>query len=68
LIEEKSMSSYTVWEEAVTQQIAATLQADYSDAAGVIEAQSFYLQQSWGKGMDEFQTAAKIMAEITSPS
>lgn len=62
------MSAYAVWENAVTQQVATALQADYSDAAGVVEGQEFYMQQSWGKGMDVLQTAAKIMAEITSLS
>jgi hypothetical protein len=59
------MSAYAVWENAVTQQVATALQADYSDAAGVVEGQEFYMQQSWGKGMDAQQTAAKIVQEVS---
>lgn len=57
------MSGYNVWEEAVTQQIAVTLEVSYSDASSVVEAQPFYIQQSWAKGMDAQQTAEKILAE-----
>jgi hypothetical protein len=59
------MSAYAVWENAVTQQVATALQADYLDAAGVVEGQEFYMQQSWGKGMDAQQTAAKIVQEVS---
>lgn len=60
------MSGYTEWEEAVTEQVADTMEVSYSDAAGVVEGQPFYMQQSWAKGMDALKTAEKIVAEATS--
>lgn len=54
------MSTYSEWETAVTQAIADKHQITYSDAAGVVEGQPFYMQQSWGKGMDAEATAAKV--------
>ncbi|MNJ43263.1 hypothetical protein D3C77_382620 [compost metagenome] len=60
------MSEYAEWEQAVTQQIADTIEVSYSDAAGVVEGQPFYMQQSWGKGMDASQTAEKILAETSA--
>ncbi|WP_119737011.1 hypothetical protein [Pseudomonas sp. Larv2_ips] len=53
---------YFEWEGAVTQAVADALQVSRSDASGIVEAQPFYMQQSWGKGMDALQTAAKILA------
>lgn len=53
---------YFEWEGAVTEAVAEALQVSLSDASGVVEAQPFYMQQSWGKGMDAQQTAAKILA------
>ncbi len=53
---------YFEWEGAVTEAVAEALQVSHSDASGVVEAQPFYMQQSWGKGMDAQQTAAKILA------
>lgn len=57
------MSEYSEWEGAVIQQVADELGACYSDASAVVEGQPFYMQQSWGKGLDPKQTAAKILAE-----
>lgn len=53
---------YFEWEGAVTETVAETLAISRSDAAGIVEAQPFYMQQSWGKGMDAQLTAAKILA------
>jgi len=53
---------YFEWEGAVAQAVADALQVSRSDASGIVEAQPFYMQQSWGKGMDAQQTAAKILA------
>ncbi|MDU8389147.1 hypothetical protein [Pseudomonas syringae] len=52
---------YFEWEGAVTEAVAETLAISHSDAAGIVEAQLFYMQQSWGRGMDAQLTAAKIM-------
>lgn len=53
---------YFEWEGAVTEAVATALQVSHADASGVVEAQPFYMQQSWGKGMDVQQTATKILA------
>lgn len=50
------------WETSVIEVVAEALGIGYSDASGVVEAQPFYMQQSWGKGLDAQQTAAKILA------
>lgn len=51
-----------VWEAEVTQLIADQLDIGYSDAAGIVEAQVFFMQQSWTKGMTAKQTADKILS------
>lgn len=51
------------WETAVAEEVAEILQVSYSDASGICDGQPFYMQQSWVKGMDAKQTAAKIIAE-----
>lgn len=57
---------YFEWEgavtEAVTEAVAELMAISNSDAAAIVEAQPFYMQQSWGKGMDSQQTAVKILA------
>ncbi|UST77231.1 hypothetical protein [Pseudomonas siliginis] len=53
---------YSEWEVAVTEAVATALQVNHADASGVVEAQPFYMQQSWVKGMDAQQTATKILA------
>lgn len=53
---------YFEWEGAVTKAVAEAMGISHSDASGVVEAQPFYMRQSWGKGMDTQQTAAKIIA------
>lgn len=53
---------YFEWEGAVTEAVAETLAISHSDAAGIVEAQPFYMQQSWGQGMDAQLTSAKILA------
>lgn len=57
---EKAMT-YFEWEGAVIEAVAESMATSYSDAAGVVEAQPFYMQQSWGKRMDAQLTAAKII-------
>ncbi|WP_137188140.1 hypothetical protein [Pseudomonas asiatica] len=55
--------TYSSWEEEITQLIADDLGITYSDAAGIVESQDFYVTQSWGKGMDARQTADKVLKE-----
>lgn len=52
---------YFEWEGAVTEAVAELMAIGHSDAAGIVEAQPFYMQQSWGKGMDAQLTAAKVI-------
>jgi len=58
------MVSYVEWEGNVTELVAGDLQVSYGDAAGIIEAQSFYMQQSWCRGMNAKQTSEKILEII----
>ncbi|VVN27796.1 hypothetical protein PS623_04625 [Pseudomonas fluorescens] len=51
------------WEASVTEAIAEVLEISYSEATGVIEAQDFYIQQSWGLGLNPQETAAKIIGK-----
>lgn len=53
---------YSEWEEAVVEAVAEVLEISCSDASGVVEAQPFYMQQSWGGGLSAQQAAAKILA------
>jgi hypothetical protein len=55
-------NNHVEWEIAVTEALAEALQVSQSEASAVVEAQPFYMQQSWGKGMDAQQTVAKILA------
>ena len=52
---------YFEWESAVTEAVAEAMAISHSDASGIVDAQPFYMQQSWGKGMDGQMTAAKVM-------
>jgi hypothetical protein len=61
---EKAMNNYSEWETAVVQQLAESMEISYSDASGVVEAQTFYIQQSWAKGLDATDTARKVLSEI----
>jgi len=56
------MGKYDEWESAVIQLVADELEVAYSDASAIVEGQPFYMQQSWGKGMDAKDTAAKVLA------
>jgi len=51
---------YVEWETEVTQILADKLDIDYGDASGIVEAQPFYLQQSWTKGLSAEETADVI--------
>jgi hypothetical protein len=52
---------YFEWEGAVTQAVAEIMAISYSAASGIIKAQPFFMQQSWGKGMDAQTTAARVV-------
>ncbi|WP_409286834.1 hypothetical protein [Pseudomonas guariconensis] len=59
------MSEYSQWEEAVVALVAEKLEITHSDAEGVVQAQDFYMVQSWGKGMNAEETAEKVISEST---
>ncbi|TCV62767.1 hypothetical protein [Pseudomonas fluorescens] len=54
---------YFEWEGEVIEAVADAMAISHSDASSIVEAKQFYMQQSWGKGMDAQQTATKIMTE-----
>lgn len=58
---ENAEMKYFEWEEVVIAAVANSLAISPSDASGVVDAQPFYMQQSWGKGMDALLTAAKVI-------
>ncbi len=55
--------TYTNWEDDVTSEIAEELEIDRGDAQGIVEAQSFKMQQSWTKGLSAKETANLIIEE-----
>lgn len=57
--------AYLQWEADVTEAVATELEASYSDAAGVVEAQESTLQQSWANGDSAEEAAKKICAAGT---
>jgi len=59
--------SYHEWECKVIEAVARSLDISHGDAAGVVEAQPFYMAQSWGKKLDAQQTAAKILGAAQAP-
>ena len=52
--------SYSEWEEEVANSLANELEIDYSDAQSIIEANDFYMSQSWTKGLSPSETAKLI--------
>jgi hypothetical protein len=53
--------SYEYWEEEIKTIIIGSLLIPSGDAQAMIEAQSFIMSQSWGKGLTAQETANKIM-------
>lgn len=52
---------YAEWELAVIAQVASELDIYNRDATDMVEAQPFYMQQSWGLALDPLATAQKII-------
>lgn len=48
--------------------VAEAMALSHSDAAGVVEAWSFYIQQYWGKCIDAQLTAAKVIGAAQEQS
>jgi hypothetical protein len=48
----------------VIEAVANVMVISCSDASGVVEAQSIYMQQSWGRSMDARLTAAKVIEAV----
>lgn len=58
--------TYDQWERQVTDKVGATLKISNGDAQGIVEAQSFYMQQSWAKGLTANETAKVIIEKSAS--
>ncbi len=55
--------TYSQWEDEVISEVESELDVTRSDAQGVVEAQSFKMAQSWGKGLSGKETAKIIILE-----
>jgi len=55
------MTTYFEWECSVIEAVAETMAISHSDAASLVEAQPFYIQQSWSKALEAQQAAAKVI-------
>ena len=56
-----NLSPFSLWEEAVTEHLAAHFECPYSDAASLVEAQDFIMSHSWSLGLTAEQTVDKII-------
>jgi len=54
--------NYDEWEGVVIDKIEEFCEVSRSDAQGIVEAQPFYMQQCWAKGMTGEETARFIDA------
>ena len=61
----ESERNYADWEMEVTESLSDKLGIDYGDASAIVEAQPFYMQQSWTKGLSPQETA-KVIDEKSS--
>lgn len=53
--------NYSEWEQSVTESLVESLEIPYADASGIVEAQEFYMSQSWGQGLNSQQAAEKLL-------
>jgi hypothetical protein len=58
--EDERINGYANWEALVVTNLARQIDCTYQDAMDIIEAQDFYLAQSWGKGLSPEETARII--------
>ena len=56
----KMEMTYTEWEDAVTTELEDILGASRSDAQSVVDANTFYMAQSWAKALTPKETASVI--------
>jgi hypothetical protein len=54
------LSDYSQWEDDVICKIEELCDCTRSDAQGIVEAQDFYMTQSWTKGLTAEETARII--------
>lgn len=59
------VSDYDKWEGDVAEELSLMLDIPFSDAYGIIQANSFYMTQSWGKDLTAEETA-KLIDEKTN--
>jgi len=51
---------YSTWEKNIAERLQKKLVCSFSDAQAVIETQSFFIAQSWAKGLSAKKTAKKM--------
>lgn len=56
------ISNVDEWEDNLTDIISSNMNVSRGDAQGMLEAQSFYMSQAWGRGLSE-KEAYKYIAE-----
>jgi len=50
------MNEVTTWESEIARIIVSELQVSNSDAQGILQANEFYLSQSWSRGLTANKT------------
>jgi hypothetical protein len=58
-------NSYDAWELDLVEILSEKLEIPFGDAQGILEANSFYVSQAWGKGLDP-ESAADFIDSKTS--
>ena len=56
-----NMTNRNNWENEIIQAISTELNCSISDSAAIVEANPFYLNQSWGKGLSSEEAANVII-------
>ena len=54
--------SHDEWESSVAAKVAEKLDISHSDAESLVDAQSFAMQQSWGRGHSVDEAAQAVIA------
>lgn len=59
------LGDYDQWEDDITTEIENITEVSRGDAQGMVEAQGFYMMQSWSKGLSAKDTAKLIVEKST---
>lgn len=62
------MGDYRRQKQSVVEAVSGQKQLSYDDATGIVNGQSFALQQAWGQGPDVQQAVSKIPRICVTPS